>query len=139
MRLLIASPMAVLLDRNGIVSLRAEDETGAFGIRPGHVPFVTVLAPSVVSWREADGREGHCALRGGTLSVRRGDEIAIATREAVFGDDIAQLEQVLQEAIAAAAERERAERVAHTQMEATAIRRIISLLRPERRRRGAEP
>lgn len=136
MRLRIVSPMAVLLDREGIVGLRAEDESGAFGIQPGHAPFVTVLAPSVVSWRDASGQEGHCAVRGGTLAVRGGQEVSIAAREAVLGDDIAALEQRLRSALAEAAERERAERVADTQMEAAAIRRIIGLLRPGRPQAG---
>lgn len=136
MRLLIVSPTSILLDRPGIVSLRAEDESGAFGIQSRHVPFVTVLAASVVSWRDADGQEGHCAVRGGTLSVRS-DEIAMAAREAVLGDDMQLLEQKLRETLAEAAARERAERVASAQMEAAAIRRIIGLLRPERRAQEA--
>ena len=32
--------------------LRAEDDTGAFGILPGHADFLTVLAVSVVTWRD---------------------------------------------------------------------------------------
>jgi F-type H+-transporting ATPase subunit epsilon len=92
MRLLIATPEAILLDRDDILSLRAEDEIGSFGILPGHVPFLTVLTPSVVSWRQVDGREGHCAARGGVLSVHGHTEITLATREAVLGDEIGKLE-----------------------------------------------
>ena len=52
MRLTIATPDALLLEQDGVVSLRAEDESGAFGIMAGHVPFLTALTPSVVSWRD---------------------------------------------------------------------------------------
>lgn len=130
MRLTIATPEALLLQRDGVVSLRAQDESGSFGIMRGHVPFLTALAPSVVSWRDEAGTERHCAVRGGLLTVRDGSEIAIATRQAFLGDDIAELEQILRAGFAAAAERERAERLSAAQMQAAAIRRIIELLRP---------
>lgn len=130
MRLTIATPEALLLRQDGVVSLRAEDESGAFGIMAGHAPFLTALAPSVVSWRDEAGREAHCAVRGGLLTVRHGREIAIATRQAFLGDDIDRLEERLRAALAAAAEQERAERIAAAQMQAAAIRRIIGLLRP---------
>lgn len=130
MRLTIATPDALLLKQDGVVSLRAEDESGAFGIMAGHVPFLTALTPSVVSWRDENGREKHCAVRGGLLTVRDGQQIAIATRQAFLGDDIAQLEDELRAGIAVAEESERTERVAAAQMQAAAIRRIMGLLRP---------
>lgn len=130
MRLTIATPDALLLQQDGVVSLRAEDESGAFGIMAGHVPFLTALTASVVSWRDDGGRERHCAVRGGLLTVRGGQEIAIATRQAFLGDDITQLEDKLRAGIAAAEESERAERIAAAQMQAAAIRRIMGLLRP---------
>ncbi len=133
MRLTIATPEAVVLRRDDIAALRAEDESGAFGIMPGHTAFLTALAPSVVSWRDAKGQEGHCAVRGGLLTVRGGQEIAIATRQAFLGDDVARLEETLRHEIAAAAERERVERVAAAQLQAAAIRRIIGLLKPSAR------
>ena len=131
MRLTIATPDALLLQQDGIVALRAEDESGAFGIMAGHVPFLTALTASVVSWRDESGREAHCAVRGGLLTVRGGQDIAIATRQAFLGDDIMKLEDTLRAGMAAAEERERTERVAAAQMQATAIRRIIGLLRPD--------
>ena len=139
MRLTIATPDALLLQQDGIVALRAEDESGAFGIMAGHVPFLTALTASVVSWRDESGREAHCAVRGGLLTVRGGQDIAIATRQAFLGDDIMKLEDTLRAGMAAAEERERTERVAAAQMQAAAIRRIIGLLRPGAARPGATP
>jgi F-type H+-transporting ATPase subunit epsilon len=136
MRLTIATPEALLLQRDGVVALRAQDESGSFGIMEGHVPFLTALAPSVVSWRDEAGAEKHCAVRGGLLTVRGRTEIAIATRQAFLGDDVAELEQVLRAGFEAAAERERAERLSAAQMQAAAIRRIIELLRPGGTRRA---
>jgi ATP synthase protein I len=81
MRLRIVTPLSVVVDEDAD-SLRAEDASGSFGIRPGHAPFLTALAVSIVSWKTA-GLERFCALRGGVLTVTGGSTVAIATREAV--------------------------------------------------------
>ena len=52
MRLRILTPLSVVMDEQ-IDSLRAEDDSGSFGILPGHAPFLTALAVSIVSWRKA--------------------------------------------------------------------------------------
>jgi len=91
MRLVITTPVAVVADIADVVHVRAEDETGSFGILEHHDEFLTALSVSVVSWRQASGREGHCAVRGGVLSVSGGSEVMVATRQAVLGDDLIQL------------------------------------------------
>ena len=91
MRLIITTPMALVADLGDVVHVRAEDETGSFGILEHHDEFLTALAVSVVSWRQASGAQGHCAVRGGVLSVAGGNQVAIATRQAVMGDDLGHL------------------------------------------------
>jgi len=51
MRLLITTPTAVVIDDPDVVTVRAEDESGSFGILNGHADFLTALTVSVVSWR----------------------------------------------------------------------------------------
>ena len=92
MRLSIATPLAIVVEADNVGHLRAEDETGAFGILAGHADFVTALSISVVSWKEKSGAEHHVAVRGGMLQVRDGVMINIATPEAVQGDDLRRLE-----------------------------------------------
>ena len=92
MRLCITTPLAVVIDEDGIVALRAEDATGGFGILPGHAAFLTSLAISVVRWTGADGTRRYCAVRRGVLSVTAGQEIAVATREAISGNDLTTLD-----------------------------------------------
>ena len=89
MKLTVSTPLAIVVDTEDVVHLRAEDATGAFGILRGHADFLTVLEISVVTWRDDKGDEHHVAVRGGMLEVRRGEDISIATREAVRGDDLA--------------------------------------------------
>src|SRR5208282_545874 len=95
MRLRIITPLFVVVDEDGILSLRAEDATGSFGILPRHADFLTSLAISIVSWQRADGTRHYCAVRRGVLSVNAGRDVAIATREAVTGDDLATLDQTV--------------------------------------------
>ena len=95
MRLLITTPTAVVIDEPDVVAVRAEDESGSFGILNGHADFLTALTVSVVSWHRTDDRQRFCAVRRGVLSVTKGSEVAIATREALPGDDLDHLEQVV--------------------------------------------
>jgi F-type H+-transporting ATPase subunit epsilon len=132
MRLLITDPTAVVADFADVASLRAEDESGGFGVLTGHADLLTVLTVSVVSWRHADGKMGYCAVRRGVLTVRGGNQIAIATREARRGDDLDVLEASVLAQFRAEAEAERTARVGATRLHTEAVRRIIEALRPER-------
>lgn len=129
MRLLITTPTAVVADHDDIVSLVAEDESGSFGLLPGHVDFVTALSPSVVSWRHGDGRMGHCAVRRGVLSIENGQMLSIATREAVLSDSLEKLEGDVIARFEAKAEEERSARLEAMALRMKAIRRIIHYLR----------
>ena len=137
MRLLITEPTALVADHADVTSLRAEDESGGFGILDGHADFLTVLTPSVLSWRHVDGRQGYCAVRQGVLSVRGGRAVAVATRQAQLGTDLETLERTVIDRFTAEDEAERAARVAATRLHMEAIRRIIAALRPEQAGPGA--
>jgi F-type H+-transporting ATPase subunit epsilon len=130
MRLTVVTPLAILVDVENITHLRAEDDTGAFGILPHHADFLTALTVSVMTWRDAKGGEHYVAVRGGMLEVRGGEAITIATPEAVQGDDLHRLEHD----VLAVFQRQRAEeRAARTDAERlylAAIRQIYRFLRP---------
>ncbi len=128
MRLRIVTPLSVVVDED-IESLRAEDASGSFGILPGHAPFLTALAISIVNWRMPAG-ERFCALRGGVLTVTGGAAIDIATREAVIGDDLATLDAEVLARFRSDADEERIEHVETVRLQLNAIRRIISRLQP---------
>lgn len=131
MKLLIATPSAVVAEHADIAAIRAEDESGEFGILPHHADFVTVLSVSVVGWRHMDGRQGYCAVRGGLLTVSAGSDVAIATREAIPGADLASLAAIVRGRLATEAEEERRARAGAEQLRIQAIRQIIGYLRPE--------
>jgi F-type H+-transporting ATPase subunit epsilon len=131
MRLLITTPTTVVVDESDVDAVRAEDETGSFGILAGHADFLTALTVSVVSWRRADGTQRYCAVRLGVLSVSNGNTVAVATREAVAGDNLDHLECVVLAGFRDSIEAERAARTASLQLQMNAIRQIVRYLRPE--------
>ncbi|MFD2234530.1 F0F1 ATP synthase subunit epsilon [Phaeospirillum tilakii] len=128
MKLVIATPTRILVERDDVAALRAEDATGWFGLRPGHADFLTVLEPSVVSWSDQGGAEHYAAVRGGVLTVRGGAEIEIASREAFVGADLDQVEESLA-ALAARDRDARAEaRAGAAHLEAAALRHLRDYL-----------
>ena len=133
MKLSVVTPLAIVVEVDDIAHLRAEDETGAFGILPGHAAFLTALAISVISWRDARGNEHHVAVRGGVLQLQGGDIIAVATPEAVADDDLDRLESEVLASFRRRIAEEQAARTDAQRLYLRAIREIAHYLRGERR------
>jgi F-type H+-transporting ATPase subunit epsilon len=133
MRLIITEPTRVVAEQDDVVSVRAEDASGGFGILDGHADLITVLTNSVVAWRHADGRTGWCAVRRGVLSVSSGRQVVIATRQAQLGDDLATLEHAVLARFQAELDAERRARVAAAKLHTAAIRQFVKALRPDQR------
>lgn len=133
MRLRVTTPIAFVVDADGVRHVRLEDATGAFGVQRGHAPFVTLLVPSVVTWRGDDGGEHHVAVRRGVASVLD-DLVLVATREAVAGDDLAQLERNVVASFRREEQIERTARGGVARLQTAVIRRLYQYLRGERPR-----
>jgi F-type H+-transporting ATPase subunit epsilon len=125
MRLRVITPLEVVVDEDEVVAVRAEDASGSFGILPHHADFLTSLAISVVSWKKADGIRHYCAVRRGVLAVTAGREIAVATREAIRGDDLATLDETVLGRFRADLEAERANHADSSRLQLDAIRQIV--------------
>lgn len=140
MRLVVVTPMAVVVDVEGVEHVRGEDESGLFGIRRGHADFLTVLSVSVLSYRTKGEATRHVALRGGVLVVREGQTVEVATREAVEGDDLAALEREVVTRLRGEAEAEAVARAKATRLHFAALRQIQGYLGGDTRamRLGAE-
>ena len=132
MRLSVVTPLAIVIEVGDVAHLRGEDATGAFGILPGHADFLTALAVSVATWRDDRGIEHHVALRGGMLEVRDGNTIAIATPEAVVGDDLHGLETEVLAKFRRQLVQEQAARTDAQRLYLAAIRQIARYLRAEK-------
>lgn len=131
MNLTITTPLAIIINANNVAHVRAEDDSGAFGVLRGHADFLTALAISVVSWRDDSGAEHHIAVRGGMLRVSGGDTITIATREAVADDDLHRLETEVLANFQRRSEEEVTARTDAQRLYLAAIRQIYRFLRPD--------
>lgn len=131
MRLTVITPLAIAADCDSVAHVRAEDDTGAFGILPGHADFLTALSVSVVTWRDQESVEHHIAVRGGVLEVRQGKIVSIATREAISGDDLRWLETEVLGRFRGRIDEEQQSRTDAQKLYLAAIRQIYHLLRPE--------
>ena len=126
----ITTPFAVLAE-DTILSLRADDASGSFGLLPGHADFLTVLPVSVVRWKNGAGQMRYCALRGGVLTVSGGSRVAIACRSGILGTDLSRLAadvEKFQEEERDAARRATTEQ---TRMHARAVRQLMTYLNPQ--------
>jgi F-type H+-transporting ATPase subunit epsilon len=94
-----------------VVSVRAADASGQFGLLPGHEAFLTLLVPCVLSFRDESGHERYAAADGGVLVVEK-DRVSVVTREAVTAD---RLEEVADAAAAMLEARRRQERTARAE------------------------
>ena len=130
LRLDISTPSTTLVRADGVTAVRAEDESGAFGVLPGHADLMTVLPPSVVRWRNGAGETHYCALRGGVLIVTGGARVSVACRHGVVGDDLDALEDKVRAMRADELEAERVARVEQTRLHARAVRQILRFLKP---------
>ncbi len=134
MPLRIITPLAIIVDQPA-TDLRAVDASGSFGIRPGHADFLTRLAVSVVSWTTAEGEARFCAVRGGALTVRAG-HVAVATREAVTGNDLGTLDREVLARFRAEMDEERVEHVETTRLHLSAMRQMLARLQQKSRGAG---
>lgn len=139
LRLTVTTPLQIVLQEEGVASVRAEDDSGDFGILPKHADFLTVIDAGVLRWRAVDGPWRYCALRGGIFTVTGGDAVNIACREAFLGADLAELQSHV---ATVRAEREEAARLARTQrtkLHARAIRHLMRQLSQGGNTYGLEP
>jgi F-type H+-transporting ATPase subunit epsilon len=125
MRLKVMLPTEILLDQE-VTRLVAEAPNGAFGILPRHIDFVSALSPGILLYEGPDGREKVLGVDEGIL-VKAGEEVLVSTRNAVTGDDLAELRERIQALFVDITQHERAARGAIARLEVGVVRRIIEL------------
>lgn len=109
--------------------LTAVAPTGAFGIWPNHIDFVTALVPSVMTLRLADGSEAIFGIDEGLL-VKKGHKVTAAVLRGVQGDDLGSLQETVNNTFIQMDEEERQARSALSRLEADMVRRFAELQRP---------
>ncbi len=132
MKLLVTTPLAVVVDAQNVRYVRAEDSTGAFGILQGHADFLSVLGVSVITWQDNDNVEHHVVVRGGLLTVREGNHIEVATRQAEVDDSLAELGRTILQRFQADEAAQQSQRIRATKMHLAAIRQLQRYLETHR-------
>lgn len=134
MKLVITTPISLAVDTDDVAYVRAEDETGAFGILAGHADFVTTLIVSVISWKDMEERPHHVAVRGGVLIVRDGHFVEVVTREAVGEETLEALGEAVLERMRAETQESESSRFASACLEVAALRQLQNYLATGRNR-----
>lgn len=121
----ILVPDGVLL-QEPVSAMRAADESGGFGLLPGHQDFCTVLAPCVLSYRDAAGQTAYAAVDGGVLLSRDG-RVSVVTQDAILEKQLDRVADAAAGMLAARRGQERAAREAFTALMTTLIRTLPNL------------
>jgi F-type H+-transporting ATPase subunit epsilon len=87
--------LTVTTPRGYLVQVEAEEIVapgvlGEFGVLPGHIPFMSVLKPGVLSYRGNDGTK-YLAVGDGILQVARvsdGDRVEVLVNRGESGKDV---------------------------------------------------
>jgi F-type H+-transporting ATPase subunit epsilon len=130
LHLTITTPAQILVASDDVIAVRVEDQSGSFGVLPGHADLLTALIPSVVRWRTAEGAARFCAVRGGVFTVSQGRNVAVACREGVVGDSLDDLEAKVRTVRARQLEADRKARAEQIRVHALAVRQLMRYLRP---------
>jgi F-type H+-transporting ATPase subunit epsilon len=93
MHLTVTTPRGYLVQAE-VDEISAPGALGEFGILPGHIPFLSVLKPGVLSYRGKDGLK-QLAVGDGILQVARvrdgdndGDKIEVLVNRGEHGKDV---------------------------------------------------
>jgi len=102
--ILLDGTTAVRVD--GVTSLVAADDSGQFGIQPGHAPLVSVLEPGLFRYRVRPQEWTYAACAGGLLRCSRNGgatQVQIVSRRFVRDEQPLRLQARLDALLAAEA------------------------------------
>jgi F-type H+-transporting ATPase subunit epsilon len=124
-QLKVQVPGEIYLDEP-VRKIIAESEDGYFCIKPRHIDFVTSLAAGIASFIDENDKQRFIACDGGIL-VKCGNELLISTFNAVTGDSLQTLEEIVDTFSARKIEDEMISRSAATRLEASIVRKFVEM------------
>ncbi len=139
MTLKLLLPTKVLLEEP-VTKVIAEAQNGSFCLLPGHIDFVAALVPGILTFTQEGGQVGeqkgekeqYVAVDIGTL-IKHGHQVLVSVFNAVRGDDLNQLHELVKEHFIMLDEQQRITRSALARLEAGVMRNVIQL---EKQRHG---
>ncbi len=125
MNLKVLLPSEVLLDEK-VEKVTAEAENGFFTMLPRHVDFVAALVPGIFSYLTPAGEERYLAIDEGVM-VKQGDQVYVSAARAVPGEDLAYLQEKVEQELKVLGESEKKARTVMSRLEADTLRRFTRL------------
>ena len=125
MNLKVLLPSEIFIEQE-VNKVTAEAANGSFCMLPHHIDFVASLVPGLFSYEGADGVQVVLAMDEGVV-IKQGADVLVSTRNAVRGQDMETLRQVVEEQFQEMDEREKKARTAAAKLEADLVRRFMEL------------
>ncbi len=125
MEVTLILPHRIYCHHKDVTKLKAEGLEGHFTLLPAHIDYVSVLVPGIMQLT-VGGQEHIFALDHGTL-VKTGHAVQISCRNAVEGEDISTLSQMVDETFKEIDDMEKKARTALLGLEYGIIRRFSDL------------
>jgi F-type H+-transporting ATPase subunit epsilon len=123
MQLKVRLPGEILFEQE-VTRIRAEAPNGWFGLLPRHIDFVTTLVPGVLIFESRGKAEEYLAIDSGIL-VKCGAEVAVSTRQAVRGVNLATLKQEVERQFLVRQESDKAARAVEAKLETDLVRGLL--------------
>ena len=125
MNLKVLLPTGVLLHEE-VRKVTVEAGDGEMTLLPRHVDITTTVAPGVLVFETAGGREEFVAVGEGAL-VKAGDDVLVSARRGTRGTELGALRQTIQNEFKRQDEQEEEARMALAKIEATFVHRFLEL------------
>ena len=122
LRLVVSLPGETAVDES-VDKVFGEGAHGSFTLLPNLVDCVVPLAPGLLAFH-AGGEEAFLAVDGGLL-VKAGGRVSVASRDAIRGGGLEELQRVVRERFEQLDERQQRARTAVHKMEADFVRRFV--------------
>jgi len=108
---------------SGVTSFVGEDDSGSFGILPGHARMMTSLIMGLARFRIGDDTWKYLAVPGAVLYFHD-EELTLSTRRYLVDDDYMRISQALQQQLLAEEETLHTIKRSLRQMEEEALKRL---------------
>lgn len=126
----ILLPNRILLTTSA-TRLGGEAENGSFVVLPRHIDFATALVPGILYYHAEPAEPKYVASDRGIL-VKRAGSVWVSVLQAIQGDDLEHLEQVVEQEYRKLDERQKQAQTALTRLEVSFMRGLADLGRASR-------
>jgi F-type H+-transporting ATPase subunit epsilon len=126
MNLKILLPFRIFVEMVDVSRIVVETGSGSWGILPQRLDCVAALVPGILTFEAQDDGEVYVAVDEGVL-VKKGRDVLVSVRNAVSGEDLGLLRQVVDREFHTLAEQEQNVRSVLAKMESVFIRRFMEV------------